>query len=573
MQSNSRIPKRVAVAAAAAAALMGIGAGWVLGQTSFNDVPESDQRSEDIGYAAAQGWFRGYPDGSFRPDRPISEQQLARVIRRAHPGMTRGDAAVFIRGGIDRLRAAGITPTVGDATATTVAVAASTTTTLPAGEPGGGGPGGPGGPGEPGGVDPNPPVVIETTTTTTTAQPAGRTLVYGKENGWSNQHGVSGPVVWWEFRNWDSASKESTLVTSYGGSLIIGEADEPEPYWFASSKGDNFSIAQARCRVSCTTMESAEMPDSIRNRLEADGYTKPSAATTTTTTTAPDDTTTTTTTAPTTTGPDDTGPDDTTTTTTTAAAPQPGVPAGVGERNVVRYGYETGWTDSGGRSGSIFWAEKAISGYRFPADAHLSNWWSENGSARFTITGRDSNGRSVTRILSTRSNPARFYAFEIQNVTATCNHNCTLESSTSLNEHARSFADQYGYSSAAATTTTTTTTAATPTTLPAGPTLVYGKADGWTNQHGVSGYIVWWEFRNWGSASKESTLVTSYGGSLIIGEADEPEPYWFSTRYVRSDFSIASARCRASCTPIESSTMPDSIRNRLIADGYNEPSG
>ena len=408
-------------------------------------------------------------------------------------------------------------------------------------------------------------MVIETTTTTTTAtaQPAGRTLVYGKENGWSNQHGVIGPVVWWEFRNWDSASKESTLVTSYGGSLIIGEADEPEPYWFASSKGDNFSIAQARCLVSCTTMESAAMPDSIRNRLGADGYTEPSAAATTTTTTAPDDTTTTTTTAP----------DDTTTTTTTAAAPQPGVPAGVGERNVVRYGYETGWTDSGGRSGSIFWAEKAISGYRYPEDAHLSNWWSSNGSARFTITGRDSNGRSVTRILSTRSNPARFYAFEIQNVTATCNHNCTLESSTSLNEHARSFADQYGYSSAAATTTTTTTTAATTTTLPAGPTLVYGKADGWTNQHGVSGPIVWWEFRNWGSASKVSTLVTSYGGSLIIGEADEPEPYWFSTRYVRSDFSIASARCQVSCTAIESAAMPDSIRNRLIADGYNEPSG
>ena len=556
MKSNSRIPKRAAVAAAAAAALMGIGAGWVLGQTSFNDVPESDQRSEDIGYAAAQGWFRGYPDGSFRPDRPISEQQLARVIRRAHPGMTRGDAAVFIRGGIDRLRAAGITPTVGDVTATTVAVAASTTTTFPAGEPGGAGAGGPGeqgGPGEPGGVDPNPPVVIETTTTTTTAtaQPAGRTLVYGKENGWSNQHGVIGPVVWWEFRNWDSASKESTLVTSYGGSLIIGEADEPEPYWFAGNKGDSFSIAQARCLVSCTTMESAAMPDSIRNRLGADGYTEPSAAATTTTTTAPDDTT---------------------TTTTTAAAPQPGVPAGVGERNVVRYGYETGWTDSGGRSGSIFWAEKAISGYRFPDDADLSNWWSRNGSARFTITGRDGNGRSVTRILSTRSNPARFYAFEIQNVTATCNHNCTLESSTSLNEHARSFADQYGYSSAAAATTTTTTTAATPTTLPAGRTLVYGKENGWSNQHGVIGPVVWWEFRNWDSASKESTLVTSYGGSLIIGEADEPEPYWFASSK-GDNFSIAQARCLVSCTTMESAAMPDSIRNRLIADGYNEPSG
>lgn len=438
MRRNLRVTARAAAVAAAAAALMGIGVGWVLGQTTFNDVPESDQRSEDIDYAAAQGWFQGYPDGSFRPDRPISEAQLARVIRRAHPGLTRGDAAVFLRGGIDRLRAADITPattTAGGGAATTVA-AATTTTTLPAGEPGGPGAG------EPGTVDPNPPVVIETTTTT----------------------------------------------------------------------------------------------------LPAD---------TTTTTTTP--------------------PSDTTTTTTTTRGP--GVPDGVGERNVVRYGFETGWANSNGQAGSLFWVEFAISGYQFPDDAILSNWWHANGSAGFTITGRDGDGRTVTRTLETTSNPTRFYPFEILRVSATCNHDCTPEGDTPMPSGARNWAGQFGYSKIAATTTTTTVATTATTAQPTGRTLVYGKANGWTNNRGVTGTLVWWEFRNWDSASKESTLTTDYGGSILIGAEDEPYPYWFSSS-VRSDFRISAASCdEVSCTTMESSTMPDSIRNRLKADGFNEPSG
>ena len=141
-----------------AAVIMALGAGMVLGQNTFDDVPDSDPRIEDIQYAAAQGWFQGYPDGSFRPDQEISEGQLAKVIRRARPGMTRGDAAVFIRAGIDQLQT--VAPT------TTTSTPATTTTTVQTGEPGGEGPA-PAEPGSGGPVDPNPPVVIEPTTTTT----------------------------------------------------------------------------------------------------------------------------------------------------------------------------------------------------------------------------------------------------------------------------------------------------------------------------------------------------------------------------------------------------------------------
>ena len=139
---------------------------------------------------------------------------------------------------------------------------------------------------------------------------------------------------------------------------------------------------------------------------------------------------------------------------------------------------------------------------------------------------------------------------------------------------AGNWAGQSGYSKTTTTTAPTTTATTTATTAqPTGRTLVYGKENGWTNSRGVTGTLVWWEFRNWGSASKESTLTTDYGGSILIGAEDEPYPYWFSSS-VRSDFRISAASCdEVSCTTMKSSTMPDSIRNRLKADGFNEPSG
>ena len=66
----------------------------------FPDVPDTDVAHADITYACRQGWFTGYPDGSFRPDRPVPAHQLATVVARAFAaGSTRADMATFLRGG------------------------------------------------------------------------------------------------------------------------------------------------------------------------------------------------------------------------------------------------------------------------------------------------------------------------------------------------------------------------------------------------------------------------------------------------------------------------------------------
>lgn len=415
MRSKFGNPARYA--AVAVAALMGIGVGVVLGQT-FTDVQADDARRADINYASEQGWFRGYPDGSFRPDRRISEEQLARVIRRAHPGLTRGDAAVFLRGGIDRLRAAGITPT----TTTTVA-----TTAAPAGPGETGGPGGPGGDGP---VDPNPPVVIEPTT----------------------------------------------------------------------------------------------------------------PATETTTTAAAADAT------------------------TTTAAPLPGA------RNLFQYGYETGWMDSEGRRVSLIWTNLAIRDYDInrDGDGELSNWWQREGSADLVITGTDSLGRSVREEWDGTESRNSFVRFTITDIEVTLNcggrEGCVAESGLPMTDSARAWANQYGYSKIVPTTTTTTTASATPTTLPTGRYVAYGKEGGWTKP-GVEepGDIVWWERRNW-TGALDVTLVMSYGGS-IISETTSEEPYWFTTRPL--PFTVQKVNCIGACATVELS-MPANIRARLIADGYTK---
>ena len=64
----------------------------------FADVPESS--GSDVVYACQQGWFEGYPDGTFQPNRRIPQHQIATVINRAFPtGATRADMATFLRGG------------------------------------------------------------------------------------------------------------------------------------------------------------------------------------------------------------------------------------------------------------------------------------------------------------------------------------------------------------------------------------------------------------------------------------------------------------------------------------------
>ena len=84
--------------------------GGVLGQTTFTDVPQEHPQRVDIEYAVAQNWFLGYTDGTFKPDRKITAEQITTVIQRAFPdGATRGDMAVFMRAGNQALKTAVIT--------------------------------------------------------------------------------------------------------------------------------------------------------------------------------------------------------------------------------------------------------------------------------------------------------------------------------------------------------------------------------------------------------------------------------------------------------------------------------
>ena len=93
------------LAALAAVSALSLGAG---SQTPFSDVDETHPRHSDIAHAAARGWFQGYPDGTFQPDRPITPAQTARIIQRAQPNLTRSAAAVFLRAGIHALQQSNI---------------------------------------------------------------------------------------------------------------------------------------------------------------------------------------------------------------------------------------------------------------------------------------------------------------------------------------------------------------------------------------------------------------------------------------------------------------------------------
>ncbi len=90
---------------AAAATLMAT-TGVALAASSFSDLADDHPRRDDIEYAVSQGWFQGYDDGTFKPDRAITQSQIAKVLSRAFPaGSTRADLATFLRGGTNRLAA------------------------------------------------------------------------------------------------------------------------------------------------------------------------------------------------------------------------------------------------------------------------------------------------------------------------------------------------------------------------------------------------------------------------------------------------------------------------------------
>ena len=87
----------LAAAALAAGILTG---GAAQGADDFTDVPASHPQRAAILFAAERGWFQGYPDGTFQPDRAVPDHQLATVVRRAFPdGASRADLASFMRAG------------------------------------------------------------------------------------------------------------------------------------------------------------------------------------------------------------------------------------------------------------------------------------------------------------------------------------------------------------------------------------------------------------------------------------------------------------------------------------------
>jgi len=52
---------------------------------SFTDVPKSHMFQREIGIASDMGLAGGFPDGSFRPDEPISRAETAAMLTRAYP--------------------------------------------------------------------------------------------------------------------------------------------------------------------------------------------------------------------------------------------------------------------------------------------------------------------------------------------------------------------------------------------------------------------------------------------------------------------------------------------------------
>ncbi|HMM05421.1 MAG TPA: S-layer homology domain-containing protein [Clostridiales bacterium] len=52
------------------------------GTVNFNDVPGNYWANEYIATAVAYGWIEGYPDGTFRPDQPITRAETMAIINR-----------------------------------------------------------------------------------------------------------------------------------------------------------------------------------------------------------------------------------------------------------------------------------------------------------------------------------------------------------------------------------------------------------------------------------------------------------------------------------------------------------
>lgn len=71
----------------------------VAGQGDFSDVAEISWYWEAVQWGAQQGVTQGYEDGSFRPNEPISRQQLAVMLYRFHQGAEGGSLEGFADAG------------------------------------------------------------------------------------------------------------------------------------------------------------------------------------------------------------------------------------------------------------------------------------------------------------------------------------------------------------------------------------------------------------------------------------------------------------------------------------------
>ncbi len=71
----------------------------VAGQGDFSDVAEISWYFEAVQWGAQQGVTQGYEDGSFRPNEPISRQQLAVMLYRFHQGAEGGSLEGFADAG------------------------------------------------------------------------------------------------------------------------------------------------------------------------------------------------------------------------------------------------------------------------------------------------------------------------------------------------------------------------------------------------------------------------------------------------------------------------------------------
>lgn len=52
----------------------------------FSDVEIGRWSEKSIRYVKDRGWMKGYPDGTFRPGQPVTREELAVVLDRAHAG-------------------------------------------------------------------------------------------------------------------------------------------------------------------------------------------------------------------------------------------------------------------------------------------------------------------------------------------------------------------------------------------------------------------------------------------------------------------------------------------------------